>query len=80
MSSSLPLVIAIVDAVDSARERGVELDIDALSEQLFAAHPEAETSKDKIADMFRRQLKALRHVAPHGQRPPLDLIPRKPRA
>ena len=80
MSSSLPLVIAIADAVDNARERGVKLDIEAVSEQLFAAHPEAETSKDEIADMLRRQLEAVRHVAAHGQRPPLDMKPQKPRA
>ncbi len=60
MSSSLPLVIAIVDAVDQPIQRAANLDIEAVSEQLLAAHPEAETSKDEIADMLCMQLEAVR--------------------
>ena len=63
MSPSLPLVIAIVNLVDEAKERQRTLDIEAEAARLLRAHPEADTNEEEIEAMLRQQQEMVDRLA-----------------
>ena len=50
---SLPLVIEVVDLIDEAGRRQHPLDAEAEAERLITRHPEADVSKEAVAEMIR---------------------------
>jgi hypothetical protein len=52
---SLPLIIEIIELVEEAGEQHRPVHVEAEAARLLKAHPEAETSKDQIADLIRQE-------------------------
>ena len=58
MSSSLPLVIDVVDLIDEAAKRQRPLDAEAEAERLVMRHPEADVTKESVAQTIREEEEA----------------------